>query len=99
MFLSFALPIANVSPFLVYKTKSLLDDFSCSTFSMPVKADISVPHLISLKPVCSGYGLEDRTGTEQPIKKRLNRIAKTLTFVIPLHLIPQMLTYSFHLFC
>ena len=80
MLSSVALPIAKVSPFLVYQTKSLLDDLSCSAFSMPFNVDISVPHLIPLKPSGSERGLEDRVEAKQPIKKMLNTIVKILTF-------------------
>src|SRR3989304_572443 len=80
MFSSLALPMANGSSFLVYQTKSLLDDLYCSTFSMSFSVDISVPHLISLKPSGSERGLEDRVEAKQPIKKILNTIANILTF-------------------
>src|SRR4030042_5104870 len=80
MFLSFASPIANVSPFLAYQTKSLSDDLACSAFSMSFKVVISVPHLITLKPSGSEGDLEDRVEAKQPIKKMLNTIAKILAF-------------------
>src|SRR4030042_3917153 len=80
MFPSFALPIANISPLLVYQTKSLLDDLSSLTFSMSFNVDISVPHLILLKPSGSEGDLEDRVEAKQPIKKMLNTIAKISAF-------------------
>src|SRR4030042_2993593 len=80
MFASFASPIVKVSPFLLYQTKSLSDDLSCLTFSKSFNVDISVPHLIPLKPSGSERGLEERAEAKQPIKKMVNKIAKILTF-------------------
>src|SRR4030042_2651404 len=80
MFASFASPIVKVSPFLLYQTKSLSDDLSCLTFSKSFNVDISVPHLIPLKPSGSERGLEERAEAKQPIKKMVDKIAKILTF-------------------
>jgi hypothetical protein len=51
---------------------------------MSSSVDISVPHLIPLKPSGSEWGLEDRVEAKQLINKILNKIIKILTFFMVL---------------